>query len=75
MINTTSEKLKARNFFICQYFSFYEQLKNFVLSSVEDEKSFISSGLVSSILLTPCQAHLGPDDQLGLSNSHLGSNV
>ena len=24
---TTSERLKARNFFICQYFSFYEQLK------------------------------------------------
>ena len=22
MINTTSERLKARNFFICQYFSF-----------------------------------------------------
>ena len=27
MINTISEKLKARNFFICRYFSFYEQLK------------------------------------------------
>ena len=27
MVNTTSERLKARNFFICQYFSFYEQLK------------------------------------------------
>ena len=27
MINTTSERLKARNFFICQYFSVYEQLK------------------------------------------------
>ena len=26
-INTTSERLKARNFFICLYFSFYEQLK------------------------------------------------
>ena len=26
MINTTSERLKARNFFICQYFSFYEQI-------------------------------------------------
>ena len=26
MINTTSERLKARNFFICRYFSFYEQL-------------------------------------------------
>ena len=27
MINTTSERLKARNFFICRYFSSYEQLK------------------------------------------------
>ena len=28
MINTTSERLKARNFFICRYFlSFHEQLK------------------------------------------------
>ena len=27
MINTTSERLKARNFFICLYFSVYEQLK------------------------------------------------
>ena len=27
MMNTTFEGLKVRNFFICQYFSFYEQLK------------------------------------------------
>ena len=27
MTNTTSEILKARNFYICRYFSFYEQLK------------------------------------------------
>ena len=27
IINTTSERLIARNFFICRYFSFYEQLK------------------------------------------------
>ena len=27
MINATSERLKARKFFICLYFSFYEQLK------------------------------------------------
>ena len=27
MINTTFERLKARNIFICQYFRFYEQLK------------------------------------------------
>ena len=27
MINTTPERLKARNFFICYYFSFNQQLK------------------------------------------------
>ena len=27
MINTTTERPKASNFFICRYFSFYEQLK------------------------------------------------
>ena len=27
MINTTSERLEARHFFICRYFSFYEHLK------------------------------------------------
>ena len=27
MINTTSERLTARNFFICRYFSYYKQLK------------------------------------------------
>ena len=27
MINTISERLKARDVFICRYFSFYEQLK------------------------------------------------
>ena len=27
MINTTSERLRARNFFICRYLSFYEQWK------------------------------------------------
>ena len=27
MMNTATERLKARIFFICRYFSFYEQLK------------------------------------------------
>ena len=27
MINATYERLKASNFFICRYFSFYEQEK------------------------------------------------
>ena len=42
MINTTSERLRARNFFICQCFSFYEQIK-FHAQLVEHEKSFITS--------------------------------
>ena len=43
MMNTTSKRLKARNFFICRYFSFYEQLKF-------PEKSFITSGPVLWVL-------------------------
>ena len=43
MINTTSSRLKARNFFICQYFSFYEQLK-FCAKLIEHENFFIISG-------------------------------
>ena len=43
MINTTSGRLKARNFFVCQYFSFMSRW-NFVLSWVEHEKSSINSG-------------------------------
>ena len=43
MINTISERLKTRNFFICQYFSFYEQLK-FRAQLQEHEKRFIISG-------------------------------
>ena len=37
MINRTSKRLKARNFFICGYFSFLSSW-NFVLSWVEHEK-------------------------------------
>ena len=45
MINTTSERLKARNFLIYWYFSLYEQLKfRAQLSLVEHEKGFITSG-------------------------------
>ena len=43
MIIATSERLKARNFFICRYFSFYEQLK-FSAQVSEHENSFITSG-------------------------------
>ena len=43
MINTTSERLKTRNFFICRYFSFMSNW-NFVLSWVEHEKDFTTSG-------------------------------
>ena len=70
MINTTSEGLKAKNYFICRYFSFIEQLKVraklscgilgrvwylivltpdlCTLTYFEHEKSFITSGLVST---------------------------
>ena len=41
MINTTSEQLKASNFYICQYFSFYEQLKLRAQLSI---KKFINLG-------------------------------
>ena len=43
MINTRSERFKACNFFICQYFSFYEQLK-FRAQVNWAWKSFITSG-------------------------------
>ena len=39
MINTTSERIKAKYFFICQYFNFYEPW-NSMLSWVENEKKF-----------------------------------
>ena len=44
MINSTSERFKARNFFICRYFSFYEQLKLRAELSVEHGKKFITWG-------------------------------
>ena len=44
MINTTPEGLKARNFFICRYFSFYEQLKFHTQLSLTKKKVFITSG-------------------------------
>ena len=42
-INTSSESLKARNTYIFQRFSFYEQLKFYAQSS-EHKKDFITSG-------------------------------
>ena len=44
MKKTTFERLKTRNFFICRYLSFYEQL-NFVLSGIEHEKVLYPRGL------------------------------
>ena len=52
MINTTSERPKARNCFICWYFSFYEQLK-----STEHEISFITSGPGPEVKI-PCSVVL-----------------
>ena len=42
MINTTSERPKARSVFICRYFSFYGQLKFHAQLSMK--KSFLTSG-------------------------------
>ena len=47
MINTTSESLKARNFFICRYLGFYEQLKFRAQLSM---KKVIPWGLVANPL-------------------------
>ena len=53
MIKITPERLKARNFFICQYFSFMSSWY-FVLSWGEHEKGFITSrpGIVFNSLPT-----------------------
>ena len=53
MIKTTSEWLKARNFFICWYFSCMSSC-NFTLSWVEQENSFITCGLIALLLLHSC---------------------
>ena len=50
MINTTSKRLKARNFFICQYFSFTSSW-NVVLSLVEHENSFGSGSKLFDTLM------------------------
>ena len=47
IINITFERPQARNFFICQYFM---SSWNFLLSWVEHEKSFITSGLTNILL-------------------------
>ena len=52
MINTTSEILKARNFFICRYCSFYEELKFRAQLSLTWKK-FITSGLDINNSLAP----------------------
>ena len=48
MINTTSERFKARNIFICRYFSFDEQFKFHAQLSMK--KIFITSVPVVSFL-------------------------
>ena len=50
LINTTSERLKAREFFICQYFSFYEQLK---FCSVEFSTKTVSVAVGFLFIVTP----------------------
>ena len=58
MINATSERLKARNFFICRYFRFYEQLK-FRTQWSWAWKSFITSGPDRGIFLSYSDCFLG----------------
>ena len=43
MINTTSERLKSRKFFICQYLSSYDQLQFSCSVELSTKKSFITS--------------------------------
>ena len=55
MINTISDRLKARTFFICWYFSFYEQLKfraQLSMKKVEEQSDPGSHFLPRSICLT-----------------------
>ena len=83
IINTTSERLKARNFFIYRYFSFYEQLE--ILCLVKHEKSFITSGpefglepSSTSIICEYEQLRLWPwllPDLMGTKISCASSNV
>ena len=58
----TSEKLKARTFFICQYFSFYKQLKfhtqlSYLRAWITVTCSNFHS-LVCFIFTTPCMSHI-----------------
>ena len=46
MKHTTSERLKAINFFICRYFSFHEQLK-FHAQLSRAQKKFYKLGALS----------------------------
>ena len=50
MINTTSARLTTRNFFICRYFSFYEQLK-FLAQLSWAWKKFYNLGVWSLVLI------------------------
>ena len=87
-MNTLSERLKAWNFFICQYFSFYEQLK-FRAQLTWAQKSFKTLdpvGVVDSlsnvapivcwslfwVLVLYCIAALGNNSVLVLKSSRCG---
>ena len=56
-INTTSERLRGRNFFICRYLSFYEHLKFHAQLSWAWKKLFYL-GAWSAIVLYECQWYL-----------------
>ena len=60
MINTTYERLKAINFFICRYFSFYEQLK-FHAHLIEHKKTFYNLGTrFAGMLKQTCRWVISP---------------
>ena len=49
MTNTTFERVKARDFFTCRYFSFYEQLK--FRAQLSMKKVLKPQGLISYLII------------------------
>ena len=66
MINTTSERFKARNLFICRNLMFMSSC-NFVLSSLKHEKSYLTSLLYLICVLAVVWASVFCVSSLGWS--------
>ena len=66
MINATSERLRAGNFFICRYFSYYEQLKFHVQLSQSSMKKVLYPlglewvGILSIVCQHNCKERITP---------------